>query len=494
MKAVHADAARTHTLASFTYDAGGNRLLKVAYATDGTTPTESTWYLRDGSGGVLSYTHVDELLQTTTEELPIAGVGSYLRASLKTRYEVSDHLGNTRVSFTTDGNGDVLVIEAHDYYPHGGLLPGRQLSGTGGSPLAYQGQEYDPEVGLTAFNLRQYDGRIGRWLTTDPFGQHHSPYLAMSNNPVSFVDPDGGYDQRDRLIDEIWDSGLGLSAAFSNWDEYYLYRDEQDQYDQGYMVEDYQAYYSYQYCQWRQVVTIGGRSESVLMQTKRSHERIDVYISRRHMTTGERIYERVSRNLKQRPGYFDGMGKALASGFMETLHTSLDLVGMAPGIGEGADVVNGLIYLAEGDRWNATISFAGAVAVVGGQAITGARLLGKVANAPIPKPRLPGPTIDPLTGQPVGRFIGNQSGPPMIEPVGGSTVSAGRGGVDTHTLYPNGSNYQRLNPVGHPNNPTPHAHGHALGTGPGMNGQGPSLDRSGNVVPWNSTDAHWPFP
>ncbi|MBK9629162.1 MAG: RHS repeat-associated core domain-containing protein [Flavobacteriales bacterium] len=220
VKAVHADAARTQTLASFTYDAAGNRLLKVAYATDGTTPTERTWYLRDGSGGVMSYAIEDVALQTTTEELPIAGVGSYLRASLRTRYEVSDHLGNTRVSFTTDGNGDVLVIEAHDYYPHGGLLPGRQLSGTGGSPLAYQGQEYDPEVGLTAFNLRQYDGRIGRWLTTDPYGQHHSPYLAMSNNPVSFVDPDGGYDQRDRLIDEIWDSGLGLSAAFSNWDEY----------------------------------------------------------------------------------------------------------------------------------------------------------------------------------------------------------------------------------------------------------------------------------
>jgi RHS repeat-associated protein len=377
VKAVHADAARTQTLASFTYDAAGNRLLKVAYATDGTTPTERTWYLRDGSGGVMSYAIEDVALQTTTEELPIAGVGSYLRASLRTRYEVSDHLGNTRVSFTTDGNGDVLVIEAHDYYPHGGLLPGRQLSGTGGSPLAYQGQEYDPEVGLTAFNLRQYDGRIGRWLTTDPYGQHHSPYLAMSNNPVSFVDPDGGYDQRDRLIDEIWDSGLGLSAAFSNWDEYYLYRDEQDQYDQGYMVEDYQAYYSYQYCQWRQVVTIGGRSESVLMQTKRSHERINVYISRRHMTTGERIYERVSRNLKQRPGYFDGMGTEMASGFMETLHTSLDLVGMAPGIGEGADVVNGLIYLAEGDRWNAGISFAGAAVVVGGQAITGARLMAK---------------------------------------------------------------------------------------------------------------------
>ncbi|MBK7483915.1 MAG: RHS repeat-associated core domain-containing protein [Flavobacteriales bacterium] len=199
--------------------------------------------------------------------MPIAGVGSYLRAS-EDALQVSDHLGNT-VSFTTDGNGDVLVIEAHDYP----LTAASFLVDNWVAPavvLAYQGQEYDPEVGLTAFNLRQYDGRMGRWLTTDPYGQHHGPYLAASNNPVSFVDPDGGYDRRDRLIDEIWDSGLGLSAAFSNWDEYYLYRDEQDQYDQGYMVEDYQAYYSYQYCQWRQVVTIGGRSESVLMQTKRS--------------------------------------------------------------------------------------------------------------------------------------------------------------------------------------------------------------------------------
>ncbi|MBK6552303.1 MAG: hypothetical protein IPG11_18160 [Flavobacteriales bacterium] len=117
----------------------------------------------------MSYTHVDELLQTTTEELPIAGVGSYLRASLKTRYEVSDHLGNTRVSFTTDGNGDVLVIEAHDYYPHGGLLPGRQLSGTGGSLPRLPRPGIRPEVGLTAFNLRQYDGRIGPLVDHRPF-------------------------------------------------------------------------------------------------------------------------------------------------------------------------------------------------------------------------------------------------------------------------------------------------------------------------------------
>ena len=35
---------------------------------------------------------------------------------------------------------------------------------------------------------------IGRWLSPDPYAQHWSPYLAMSNNPVSFIDPDGGQD------------------------------------------------------------------------------------------------------------------------------------------------------------------------------------------------------------------------------------------------------------------------------------------------------------
>lgn len=107
--------------------------------------------------------------------------------------------------------------------------------------------------------------------------------------------------------------------------------------------------------------------------------------------------------------------------------------------------------------------------------------------------KLPGPTVDKATGEEVGRFVVDSKGNTMIEPVGGSTVKAGKGGVDTHTLYPNGSNYQRLNPQGHGNNPTPHGHGHLQGSGPGMKGQGKSIDPSGNEVPWNSSDAHWPI-
>ncbi len=57
---------------------------------------------------------------------------------------------------------------------------------------AYQGQEKDPETGKEAFELRLWDSRIGRWLTTDPAGQFNSPYMAMGNNPIISIDPDGG--------------------------------------------------------------------------------------------------------------------------------------------------------------------------------------------------------------------------------------------------------------------------------------------------------------
>lgn len=103
------------------------------------------------------------------------------------------------------------------------------------------------------------------------------------------------------------------------------------------------------------------------------------------------------------------------------------------------------------------------------------------------------PAVDNATGSSIGRIIADQKGNAMIEPVGGRTIAAGKGGIDTHTLYPNGSNYQRLNPQGHTNDPTPHGHGHQQGTGPGMKGQGSSINPQGTPVPSNSKDAHWPI-
>lgn len=46
--------------------------------------------------------------------------------------------------------------------------------------------------GVSSFELRLWDSRIGRWLSPDPYRQYHSPYIGMGNNPIAKVDPDGG--------------------------------------------------------------------------------------------------------------------------------------------------------------------------------------------------------------------------------------------------------------------------------------------------------------
>ena len=61
----------------------------------------------------------------------------------------------------------------------------------------YQTGEFDPSLsqGLEMFDFgsRFYDAQLGRWHAPDPAEQFSNPYLAMGNNPVSYVDPDGEF-------------------------------------------------------------------------------------------------------------------------------------------------------------------------------------------------------------------------------------------------------------------------------------------------------------
>jgi RHS repeat-associated protein len=59
----------------------------------------------------------------------------------------------------------------------------------------YQGQEYEPALGLNMheFEARHYDPQLGRWVVPDPANQYASPYMAMGNNGVIMYDPDGQF-------------------------------------------------------------------------------------------------------------------------------------------------------------------------------------------------------------------------------------------------------------------------------------------------------------
>ena len=86
------------------------------------------------------------------------------------------------------------IVVAHDYYPYGLPLPGREITEES-YRFDYQGQfaEKDEETGWNAFELRMYDAVIGRWTTTDPYRQFWSSYMGMGNDPVNGFDLDGGF-------------------------------------------------------------------------------------------------------------------------------------------------------------------------------------------------------------------------------------------------------------------------------------------------------------
>ncbi|MGE0569472.1 MAG: RHS repeat domain-containing protein, partial [Bacteroidia bacterium] len=109
-------------------------------------------------------------------------------------YQVTDHLGNVRATFKGTGtNSGIDVLSTTDYYAFGGELPGRKWVNEE-FRFGYQGQEKNSESNpWYQFELRMYNQDIGRWFAPDPYGQFASPYIAMANNPVSGIDPDGGW-------------------------------------------------------------------------------------------------------------------------------------------------------------------------------------------------------------------------------------------------------------------------------------------------------------
>jgi RHS repeat-associated protein len=59
--------------------------------------------------------------------------------------------------------------------------------------FTYTGQQFDDELGINLFYLRNryYDPKIGRFTTPDPLVSDLNPYSYANNNPVMMQDPSG---------------------------------------------------------------------------------------------------------------------------------------------------------------------------------------------------------------------------------------------------------------------------------------------------------------
>ncbi|WP_298311017.1 DUF6443 domain-containing protein [uncultured Aquimarina sp.] len=130
-------------------------------------------------------------------------------------YQLKDHLGNIRLSFSdkdndgkidvlrndtdVDGDGDLAmeILEEKNYYPFGLQHKGYNNTITGRKhEYGYADKELEEDLGLNtiAYGQRDYDPAIGRFNKIDRFAEkYHSetPYHFTKNNPLIYREIQG---------------------------------------------------------------------------------------------------------------------------------------------------------------------------------------------------------------------------------------------------------------------------------------------------------------
>jgi RHS repeat-associated protein len=161
---------------TYTYDANGDKLNK-------NNGTVSTDYI-DGiqyDNGIISF------VQTEEGRAIISGSGNNYE------YSLTDHLGNSRLTFDTHIAGSATTVQQDDYMPFGMEIVRGSITYPKNEYL-YNKKEKQEETGNYDYGARFYDPLISRWTSIDPLAEKYdswSAYNYVKNNPVKLIDPDG---------------------------------------------------------------------------------------------------------------------------------------------------------------------------------------------------------------------------------------------------------------------------------------------------------------
>jgi len=176
------------TTTTYAYDGDGVRL----QASTGAQANKKTNYLWD----------VNDALPQLAQERD--GSGSLLRRYTYGTHRISMTAGNNTSYYIRDGLGSTANLTSssgatqwtYSYEPFGQIRTEQKAGGNQPDNfLKFTGEYLDP-TGLYHLRARQYDPKLGRFLTPDPAGQTVndaviSAYAYVANRPTVLVDPSG---------------------------------------------------------------------------------------------------------------------------------------------------------------------------------------------------------------------------------------------------------------------------------------------------------------
>ncbi|MGM0590001.1 MAG: RHS repeat domain-containing protein [Bacteroidota bacterium] len=191
------------------YSASGTKVSKTVTDENG-----DVMLIRNYSSGFVyeryQQTAPDQLQFFTTE----TGRARLLNTDrFRLEHDLTDHLGNVRVSFAHNPETDsVRLLQEDSYYPFGLKMEGLDEIHDEENKFTYNGKELADEHGLNWYHYgaRFYDPQLGRWHVVDASDQFISPYNYTHNNPILLMDADGN----DAVIANNW---FGLRPY--PWDE-----------------------------------------------------------------------------------------------------------------------------------------------------------------------------------------------------------------------------------------------------------------------------------
>lgn len=126
-------------------------------------------------------------------------------SNISAQYRDASEIRNFNHSLILSGiNGKIEKIQFSEF----GELRSRINSN---ARFLYQGQEFEPFLGLYFFQSRLYQPLLKRFFQPDPYSQYFSVYLFVGSDPINYIDADGQFGKPLILYEEIQKEGGSIS-------------------------------------------------------------------------------------------------------------------------------------------------------------------------------------------------------------------------------------------------------------------------------------------